>query len=125
MLHHWRSVRSLGYRSRAMVFMPKSVTLTTAQAEVHFIDGPLGCRVVGRRGIGLPSELCGTSNATLTCVRPLTPLIPFTILTIAIWYSTSEPNGDLAFTVFSSTDATLPTTTASALATRSAIDSNR
>src|SRR5262249_53057105 len=44
MLHHWRSVRSLGYRSRAMVFMPKRVTLTTAQAEVHFLDGQLGRR---------------------------------------------------------------------------------
>src|SRR5262245_28721795 len=37
MLHHWRSVRSLGYRSRAMVFMAKRDTFTTAQAEAHFL----------------------------------------------------------------------------------------
>src|SRR5579884_2662594 len=36
MLSHWRSVRSLGYRFRAMVFMPKKITLTAHRRKTNF-----------------------------------------------------------------------------------------
>src|SRR5207249_3035753 len=46
MLSHWRSVRSLGYRFHALVFMLRKITWTTTPAEGYFLDGQLPERAV-------------------------------------------------------------------------------
>src|SRR5262249_33275154 len=39
MFSHWSSVRSLGYRFRAVVLMPKKITLTPPSWKDYFLDG--------------------------------------------------------------------------------------